>query len=111
MQGTWVRSLGGGDPLEEAVHLHWIFTAVPLPGKILWTEAPGGLQSTGSQRVGHDLAQENKRAGHTVRRAVKLWGDGEIRHFFNQRQKRCKKKVKKRKREQHGGRSGGGKRK
>ena len=24
--------------------------------RIQWTEEPGGLQSTGSQRVGHDLA-------------------------------------------------------
>ena len=24
--------------------------------EILWTEEPGGLQSTGLQRVGHDLA-------------------------------------------------------
>ena len=27
---------------------------VSLPGKIPWTEEPGGLQSMGSQRVGHD---------------------------------------------------------
>ena len=59
----------------------WIFSAVLLHGKIPRTEEPGGLQSMGSQRVGHDFAQENKRAGRTVRRAVKLWGDGEIRHF------------------------------
>ena len=26
-----------------------------LAWKIPWTEAPGGLQSMGSQRVGHDL--------------------------------------------------------
>ena len=25
-----------------------------LAGKIPWTEEPGGLQSMGSQRVGHD---------------------------------------------------------
>ena len=61
--------------------LYWIFTPVLSPGKIPWAEEPGGLQSMGSQRVGHDLAQENKRAGHAVRRAVKLWGDGAIRHF------------------------------
>ena len=27
-----------------------------LAWRILWTEEPGGLQSTGSQRVGHDCA-------------------------------------------------------
>ena len=30
--------------------------SVFLPGKISWTEEPGGLQSMGSQRAGHDLA-------------------------------------------------------
>ena len=29
-------------------------TPVSLPGKIPWTEEPGGMQSTGSQRVGHN---------------------------------------------------------
>ena len=29
-------------------------TPVLLPGKIPWTEEPGGQQSMGSQRVGHD---------------------------------------------------------
>ena len=29
-----------------------------LTWKIPWTREPGGLQSTGSQRVGHDLASE-----------------------------------------------------
>ena len=30
-------------------------TPIVLPGKIPWTEEPGGLQSMGSQRVGQDL--------------------------------------------------------
>ena len=30
-----------------------------LAWKIPWTEEPGGLQSTGSQRVGHNLATEH----------------------------------------------------
>ena len=30
-----------------------------LAWKTLWTEVPGGLQSVGSQRVGHDLAIEH----------------------------------------------------
>ena len=32
----------------------WQTTPVFLPGKPLWTKEPGGLQSIGSQRVGHD---------------------------------------------------------
>ena len=32
----------------------WQPTSVFLPGESLWTEEPGGLQSLGSQRVGHD---------------------------------------------------------
>ena len=33
----------------------WQFTPTFLPGKSLWTEELGGLQSKGSQRFGHDL--------------------------------------------------------
>ena len=50
MQETWVRSLGGEDPLEEGL-------ATPssiLTWRISWTGEPGGLQSMRSQRVGHD---------------------------------------------------------
>ena len=47
---TWVRSLGGEDPLEEGMATH----ASVLAWRIAWTEEPGGLQSLGSQRVGHD---------------------------------------------------------
>jgi len=32
----------------------WQLTPVSLPGESLWTEEPGGLQSMGSQRAGHD---------------------------------------------------------
>ena len=45
-----VQSLGWEDPLEEEM-------ATPsgiLAWKIPWTEEPGRLQSTGSQRVRHD---------------------------------------------------------
>ena len=43
-------SLGGEDPLEEGTQS----TPVMLGWRIPWAEDPGGLQSTGSQRVGHD---------------------------------------------------------
>ena len=32
----------------------WLPTPAFLPGESPWTEEPGGLQSIGSQRVGHD---------------------------------------------------------
>ena len=39
-----------GKYLQKGMATHSIF----LPGESLWTQEPGGLQSTGSQRVGHD---------------------------------------------------------
>ena len=44
-----VRSLGWEGPLEEGMASHSSITAWRIP----WTEEPGGLQSMGSQRVGH----------------------------------------------------------
>ena len=49
-QETWVRSLGQEDPLEKDMATHSRILAWRIP----WTEAPGGLRSTGSQRVGQD---------------------------------------------------------
>ena len=50
MQETRVRSLGGEDSLEKEMATH----PSVLAWKIPWTAEPGGLPSTGSQRVGHD---------------------------------------------------------
>ena len=50
MQETRVRSLGGEDPLKEGIATH----ASILVWRIPWIEEPGGLQSIGLQRVGHD---------------------------------------------------------
>ena len=47
---TLVQSLGQEDPLGKEMATHYGI----LAGKIPWTEEPGGLQSMGSQRVGHD---------------------------------------------------------
>ena len=47
---TWVRSLGLEYPLEKEMATHSSILAWRIP----WTEEPGRLQSTGSQRVGHD---------------------------------------------------------
>ena len=49
-QETWLWSLGQEDPLEEEMATHSNTLAWEIP----WTEEPGGLQSMGSQRVGHD---------------------------------------------------------
>ena len=80
VQETQVQSLGQEDPLgkdnrntiKERIHLQcrrprfnpwvrkipwrrkWQPTPVSLPGKISWTEEPGGLKSMGLQRVRHD---------------------------------------------------------
>ena len=50
MQETWVRSLGGEDPLEKGM----VTQSSILAWRIPWMEESGGPQSTGSQRVGHD---------------------------------------------------------
>ena len=47
-----VRSLGRKDPLEEEMATHSSILVWIIP----WMEEPGGLQSTASQRVGHDGA-------------------------------------------------------
>ena len=55
LQEVWVQSLGQEDPLEEEMATHSSILAWRIP----WREEPGGLQSTGLQRVGHawiDLA-------------------------------------------------------
>ena len=50
MLETPVQSLGQEDPLEKGMATH----SSILAWRIAWTEEPGGLQSMGSQRVGHD---------------------------------------------------------
>ena len=52
MWETQVRSLDGEDPLEKEMAIHSSILAWRIP----WTEEPGGLQSMGSQRVGHNGA-------------------------------------------------------
>ena len=47
---TWVLCLGQEDALEEEIAT----CSSILARKIPWTEEPDGLQSIGSQRVGHD---------------------------------------------------------
>ena len=50
MWETRVRPLAQEDPLEKGMATHSSILAWRIP----WTEESGGLQSMGSQRVGHD---------------------------------------------------------
>ena len=45
-----VQSLGRDDPLEKDIATHSSILAWKIP----WKEEPGGLQSMGLQRIGHD---------------------------------------------------------
>ena len=50
MWETQIHSLHWEDPLEKGMATHSRILAWEIP----WTEDPGGLQSMGSLRVGHD---------------------------------------------------------
>ena len=50
MWETWVRTLGGEEPLEKGMATH----SSTLAWKIPWTEESDRLQSMGPQRVGQD---------------------------------------------------------
>ena len=50
MQETQVQRVGQEDPPEKEMATHSSILAWEIPQ----TEQPGGLQSTGSQRVRHD---------------------------------------------------------
>ena len=52
-QEMGVQSLGGEDPLEKEMATHSSVLAWRIP----WTKEPGGLQSRGSQRVGHNSSR------------------------------------------------------
>ena len=51
VQETWVQSPGWEDPPEKGMATH----ASILAWRIPWIEEPGGLQSTGLQRVRHTM--------------------------------------------------------
>ena len=53
MQKLQVGSLCWEDPMEEEMATHSTILARIIP----WTEEPGRLQSTGSQRAGHDWSK------------------------------------------------------
>ena len=62
IQEMQVLSLGWEDPLEQEMAIH----SCVLAQRILWTEEPGGLQSMGLQRVGHDLATKQQEINSTI---------------------------------------------
>ena len=57
----WVQSLGREDLLEEGMATH---SSVSYAWEIPWTEEPGRLQSTGSQRTGCDIMHAYSIAYH-----------------------------------------------
>ena len=70
LEGSLIRKIKGfphhEEPLEKEMATHSSILAWETP----WTEEPGGLQSRGWKRVGHDLATEQQlcqsRWCHTV---------------------------------------------
>ena len=64
IQETWVRSLVLEDSLEKGMATYSSILAWRMP----WTEDPGRLQSTGSQRIRHDWATNTHTHIHT------MWG-------------------------------------
>ena len=61
MRETWVWSLCWAEPLEEGMATHSSILAWRIPG----TEEPGGLQSMGPQRVGHDCMTKHSLLART----------------------------------------------
>ena len=56
MQEMKIQSLGGEDPLGKEMATLSCILALDIP----WTEELSGLQSMGSQRVGHDLVTKQQ---------------------------------------------------
>ena len=67
MQKMCMCSPGWEDPLEKEMVTH----SSILTWRIPWIEEPGRLQSTGSQRVGHDLMTEHTRTPYNSYHSVK----------------------------------------
>ena len=73
MQEMEVWSLGQEDPLEKEMAAHSSILAWEIP----WTEEPGGLQSRGVIRVGHDLVTKALHGCYFLKGVFFLW-PGEI---------------------------------
>ena len=83
MQETQVRSLGWKDTLDKGMATHSNSLAQEIP----WTEEPGGIQSTGPQRVRHDWATNTFPIMGTLDWTVvflsgNIWGGGAFLFLF-----------------------------
>ena len=72
LQDTWVRSLAQEDPLEEGMAVH----SSALAWRMSWTEEPGGLQSMGPQRVGHNWVTNTHTAKYKIDNRDLLYSTG-----------------------------------
>ena len=77
MQEMRVQSLGWEDLLEKEMTVHSSILAWEIP----WTEEPGGLQSTGLQRVGQDLATKQQYTMDLSQSSYFIWT--QIFQFWN----------------------------
>ena len=70
-----VCNAGGLDSIPRLGRFRWRRKWQPTPvflaWRIPWTEEPGGLQSMGAQRVGHDLATKPHHHHHQARETSK----------------------------------------
>ena len=66
MQETQNRFLGGEGPLEKGMATHSGILAWTSP----WTGEPGGVQSMGLQRVGHNSATKTHKSESTQKNSL-----------------------------------------
>ena len=78
MQEMQVSSLGWEDPLGKEMATHPSILAWRTP----WTEEPGGLQSMGSQRVGHDLVTQLQQQFITITCLLEIVSTSSTGTFF-----------------------------
>ena len=69
MQEMQVQSLGWEDLLEKEMTIHSSILAWEIP----WSEEPGGLQSTGLQRVGQDLVTKQQHTMDLSQSSYFIW--------------------------------------
>ena len=69
MQEAQVQSLAQEDPLEKEMATH----SSTLVWRIPWTEEPGGVQSMGLQRVGHNNNNTGKMLFKITSRVIWKW--------------------------------------
>ena len=81
MQKTWIQSLGQEAPLEKGTAIHSSILAWIIP----WTGQPGGLQSMGLQRVGHDWETDTFLHFNVQFIDLVLFLDKQLKWFFNSR--------------------------